>query len=223
MTNHDGAREQESTLPDERAPLLSGPGTKGNVRDFTSNGTGSSLPDRQSKSPTLQDDADENTPMPRAQVLILCIATLCAPIAAMVIFPFIPEMLYRTGKIREEDLGFWAGIMEAAFSLAQVLVLVQYGRASDRFGRKPCLVLSLVGISFFMTLFGFSTQFWQMLVTRTMAGFFAGVPVVVRSAISEMVPRKHRARAFSWNEFAHSTGLCLGPLIGQPSHRRVWE
>lgn len=59
-------------------------------------------------------------------------------------------------------------------SIAQMLTMIPWGRASDRYGRKPILVISLIGIAVSLGLFGFSRNLWQMILFRVLGGFFAG-------------------------------------------------
>lgn len=63
---------------------------------------------------------------------------------------------------------------ESLFSITQMLLMVPWGWAADRFGRKPVLVFSLLGISVATALFGLSTSVWQMIAFRCFAGVFAG-------------------------------------------------
>jgi len=66
---------------------------------------------------------------------------------------------------------------ESLFSLTQMLLMIAWGRAADRFGRKPILVLSLLGVAVATALFGLSKQIWQMIFFRCLAGVFAGTVV----------------------------------------------
>jgi MFS family permease len=66
---------------------------------------------------------------------------------------------------------------ESLFSLTQMLVMISWGRAADRLGRKPILVVSLVGVAMATSIFGLSKAVWQMIVFRCLAGVFAGTIV----------------------------------------------
>lgn len=63
---------------------------------------------------------------------------------------------------------------ESMFSLTQMCLMILWGRAADRIGRKPVLVFSLAAISVFTALFGLSQTIWQMILVRCCAGLFAG-------------------------------------------------
>jgi MFS family permease len=56
-------------------------------------------------------------------------------------------------------------------------------QASDRYGRKPVLVGSLLGVAVATSLFGMSQSLWQMIVFRCVAGVFAGTVVTVRAML----------------------------------------
>lgn len=112
-------------------------------------------------------------------------------------------MIHETSNVSEEDVGFYSGLIvssrpsyravahehdlmgcigltqgqESLFSLVQMMTMIAWGRAADRFGRKPILVVSLVGISVGTALFGFSKSIWQMAMCRCFAGVFAGTLV----------------------------------------------
>ncbi|XXH00946.1 hypothetical protein Hte_007297 [Hypoxylon texense] len=165
----------------------------------------------------------EDKPLPILQILFLCYARLVEPIAFFSIFPFINQMVQENGHLDEVDVGFYGGLIESLFSLTQMLVMLLWGRAADRWGRKPVLVLSLVGVSASTSSFGFSRSIWQMVVLRCLAGVFAGTIVTIRTMISEHSTPRTQARSFSWFAFTGNLGLFIGPLIGgalaDPAHQ----
>lgn len=126
----------------------------------------------------------------------------------------------------EEDVGFYAGLIESLFSLTQMLVMLFWGKAADRWGRKPVLVTSLLGVAVSTSLFGLSRSIWQMIVLRCLAGVFAGTIVTIRTMIAEHSTPRTQARAFSWFAFTSNIGIFLGPLIGgvlaDPAHQYPW-
>ena len=157
---------------------------------------------------------DDENPLPLLQIFLLCYARLVEPVACFCIFPFINQMIKDTGDIDNEDVGFYSGVIESLFSLTQMFVMIPWGRASDRIGRKPVLCLSLFGMTFTTAIFGLSQSIWQMILFRCLAGVFAGTVVTVRTMISENSTQKTQARAFSFFAFASNLGIFLGPLLG---------
>ncbi|KAF2855015.1 MFS general substrate transporter [Plenodomus tracheiphilus IPT5] len=153
-------------------------------------------------------------PLPKTQIFLLCFTSISGPIAFFSIFPYINFMIENIGNVEKEDVGFYSGLIESLFSATQMCVMILWGRASDRFGRKPVLVLSLLGMSAATTLFGMSSSLWQMVVFRCTAGVFAGTVVTVRAMFSEISTKQTQARAFSFFSFAYNLGIFIGPLIG---------
>jgi MFS family permease len=98
--------------------------------------------------------------------------------------------------------------------MTQMLTMIFWGRAADRWGRKPVLVSSLAGLSIAVSLFGVSKTIPQMILFRSSAGMFAGTIVTVRAMVTENSTAKTQARAFSFFAFAGNVGIFLGPLIG---------
>jgi MFS family permease len=145
--------------------------------------------------PSSGSDEDEK-PMPVGQILLLCYARLVEPIAYFAIFPYISEMAKSNGNLETSD------------------VVIPWGRAADRFGRKPVLVISLIGVSCATALFGTAQTIWQMILYRCIAGVFAGTIVTIRTMLAEHSTPKTQARTFSWFAFTGNLGIFLGPLLG---------
>lgn len=208
----------------ERTPLLrTGSGatlTQSNQTTNTSNGVSKndSFSDETIQADDPRQDGStsnqDQIPFDSKQIILLCYASLAEPIAFFSIFPFINEMIYRTGEYAESDVGFWSGLIESLFSLVQMLLMIFYGRMADRLGRKPVLVFSLLGVSVAVSLFGLSRTVTQMVLLRCLAGMFAGSVVTIRVMLSENCDKAGQARAFSWYMFTRNLGIFLGPLIG---------
>ncbi|RDL36140.1 Major facilitator superfamily transporter [Venustampulla echinocandica] len=163
---------------------------------------------------TNGDDEDADRPLPAFQILVLCFARLIEPFAFFGIFPFINKMIWETGGLDEADVGFYSGQIESSFSLTQMFLMISWGRAADRIGRKPVLVFSLAGISIATAIFGLSKSIPQMVIFRCCSGIFAGTVLTIRAMITENSTPRTQARAFSFFAFSGNLGMFLGPLLG---------
>lgn len=206
-------------VADESTPLIAAseagevqPKQNGQIPHNQANGGAT----HKSTTTTDQDGSqeDEDKPLPVTQIVLLCYASLAEPVAYFSIFPYINEMIHLKGGVDETNVGFWSGMIESLFSLVQMVLMIFYGRAADRLGRKPVLVFSLLGVSVATALFGMGQSLWQMVLLRCLAGCFAGSVVTIRTMISENCTRKNQARAFSWYMFVRNVGIFLGPLFG---------
>lgn len=219
-------------LTSEQTPLLANehvaPTSDAVVAEATmKNGPSGTSPTIGTATPSRSDDSSETAiegasenneqnekPLPVTQILLLCFARVCEPLAFFCIFPFINQMCARNGNLQPADTGFYSGLIESLFSLTQMLVMIIWGRLSDRFGRKPVLVISLCGVAVFTGLFGAAQTIWQMIVFRCLAGVFSGTIITIRTMIAEHSTQKTQARAFSWFAFSGNLGIFFGPLMG---------
>lgn len=56
-------------------------------------------------------DVEDDTPLPKTQIFLLCYARVVEPVAFFTIFPFINKMLLETGNMKEGDVGFYTGLI----------------------------------------------------------------------------------------------------------------
>lgn len=161
-----------------------------------------------------EEDQDDTRPLPTWQIFWLCFARLVEPMAFFSIFPYINQMVKDNGHLAETDVGFYSGLIESLFSLTQAAVMILWGRAADRTGRKPILVASLLGVSVATSIFGMARTLGQMILFRCLAGVFAGTIVTIRTMLSELSTSQTQAKAFSWFAFSGNLGILLGPVLG---------
>ncbi len=113
------------------------------------------------------------------------------------------------------DVAKWAGVASAAFSITQAFTGVLWGRASDRWGRKPTIMVGAIFAMASSLLFGFSQSLAWVLVARAMAGGTSGNVGTFRTAVAEMVPEKElQPRAFSLMPLVYTMGSIFGPGLG---------
>ncbi|KAG8790969.1 hypothetical protein FRC12_010499 [Ceratobasidium sp. 428] len=156
------------------------------------------------------------TPLPMKQLSILLLMGLCEPITATVIYPFIAELVNKTGVTGgdSEKIGYYAGLIESVFFLTESLFVLQYGRASDRLGRRPVLMFGLFGLALSIFSFGLSKTFGGLLFSRALAGALNGNIGVSKSMITELTDETNQAQCFAFMPITWSTGSTLGPFIG---------
>ncbi|KAF2666182.1 MFS general substrate transporter [Microthyrium microscopicum] len=153
--------------------------------------------------------------LPWQQFSILALVRFSEPIAMTSVFPYLPAMIQSFPRVDPADVGFWTGTAAAIFSLAQCFTAIAWGRASDRFGRKPVILLGLLNTMLTSLLWGFSTNLPMALTARALSGAGNGNVGIIRTMIAELCPWKElQPRAFSLMPLVYSVGSVIGPSIG---------
>lgn len=148
--------------------------------------------------------------------LRLALCRICEPIAFMSIFPYAYYMV-ASFKITNNDtqIAVYAGMLTSSFALAEFSTGVVWGRVSDRMGRKPVLIMGLIGTALSMILFGFSRNLQTALLARALGGLLNGNVGVLQTTVAELVTRKdHQPRAYSIMPFVWCLGSIIGPALG---------
>jgi MFS family permease len=112
------------------------------------------------------------------------------PISLTSVYPYLPAMIQSFPGVKPADVGFWTGTASAIFSVAQAFTAIPWGRASDTWGRKPILLICLFNTMLTSLFWGFSTNLWQALVTRALAGAGNGNVGIIRTMVAELCPWK---------------------------------
>ncbi|KAK5074051.1 hypothetical protein LTS08_008011 [Lithohypha guttulata] len=152
--------------------------------------------------------------LPKQQLTILAICRFAEPVAMTSVYPYIPEMI-KSFHVPTNSIAKYAGLLSLVFSLSQALVGISWGRASDKIGRKPTIMIALSCTMMSSLLFGFSTSLPMAFLTRSMQGLSNGNVGIIRTAVAELVPQKElQPRAFSIMPLIWTIGSIFGPSIG---------
>jgi len=107
-----------------------------------------------------------------------------------------------------------AGLLAAAMAVTWALAAPFAGVLSDRFGRRPLIVMALLGLGAVTLGAGLASSFGVLLVMRTLAGVFGGFgPAVVIAAAGDLFPPARRGMAMGWANL----GFSMAALVGVPS------
>jgi multidrug resistance protein len=106
------------------------------------------------------------------------------------------------------------GVLVASFSLMQFVVAPQWGRLSDRIGRRPVLLVGLAGSAVSYLLFALAPNFWVLLLSRLVAGAMGATVNVAQAYLADITSPDRRARAMGLIGAAFGLGFVVGPAIG---------
>ncbi|KAG0463835.1 hypothetical protein HPP92_019904 [Vanilla planifolia] len=158
---------------------------------------------------------EANRGMPYKVFIHVWLVTLCAALPISSLFPFLYFMIrdLHVAK-RVEDIGFYAGFVGSSFMLGRALTSVLWGIVADRYGRKPVIVIGIVTVVIFNTLFGLSTSYWMAIVTRFLLGCLNGLLGPIKAYSVEVAPKEYQAVGISLVTTAWGIGLVIGPSLG---------
>lgn len=106
------------------------------------------------------------------------------------------------------------GVLFASFSLAQFLATPVLGRLSDKYGRKPVLLICLFGTSVSLAMFASATSIPMLFIARLIDGVTGGNISVAQAVIADSTSGEERAKAFAMLGASFGVGFTLGPAIG---------
>ncbi|THH19030.1 hypothetical protein EW146_g2063 [Bondarzewia mesenterica] len=183
-----------------------------------------------------KDSKVPRTSLPKWQLFLVILVMFAEPVSSTVIYPFINAFVRETGITEgdEKKTGYYAGVIvrhifpqsihcsltcflfhrNLFFFVGEAVTVVHWGRASDRIGRKPILIMGLVILAASMFSFGLSKGYWLLVVSRFVQGVANGNIGVTKSVMGELTDSTNMARAFGYIPLQWAAGVTIGPLIG---------
>ncbi len=158
--------------------------------------------------------------------LIVLMFTAFVDMAGLfMVVPLIPFYVSRLGAGGvsvfgfEVDEGTLLGLVVSSFTVAQLLSAPFWGRFSDRFGRRPVMLVALTASAAAYLLFGFAETLWLLLLSRVVQGAGGGTVGVIQAYVADAVEPAQRARALGWLSASTNLGVALGPVLGSTAVR----
>ncbi|KAL2676480.1 hypothetical protein Neosp_010238 [[Neocosmospora] mangrovei] len=117
--------------------------------------------------------------------------------------------------ISDKDASFYAGLLVSAYAVAEALTSMGWGLLSDHIGRKPVVLLGLVGVGISSLIFGLAKQYWVALLARFIGGALNGNVSVMQTMVAEMVKLpEHEPKAYAVQPFVWTLGGIIGSAMG---------
>ncbi len=152
------------------------------------------------------------TQRPAAMGFIL-ITVLIDMVSIGLIIPVLPHLV-GTFTATPAEQAFWFGAVSFAFGIANFFGSPVLGALSDRFGRRPVLLIGFSGLalSFFVT--GLATALWMLIAVRLFSGAMQANAAVANAYVADITPPEDRARRFGLLGAMFGVGFILGPVMG---------
>ncbi|MEM7048616.1 MAG: MFS transporter [Acidobacteriota bacterium] len=126
----------------------------------------------------------------------------------LIVLPLLPFYAQRFGAT-PADVGYLVG----AFSFMQLVSAPFWGRLSDRWGRRPIILTSLVTSAVAFVFFALAQSLWMLFLSRLIQGAAGGTVGVIQAYVSDAAGPGQRAKALGWVTAATSAGVMLGPAV----------
>ncbi len=146
------------------------------------------------------------------RISVLMATAFVDMIGFAILFPLLPFY-----ALRFNAEPWVIGWLIAAFSIVQLVVAPMWGRFSDRYGRRPAILLGLCTSAVAFVIFGFANSLALLLVTRLVQGIGGGTTGVLQAYVADAFAPRERSKALGWLSAATSAGVMIGPAIGSLS------
>jgi DHA1 family multidrug resistance protein-like MFS transporter len=146
----------------------------------------------------------------RRNIMILFFTLIVIMMGFGMIIPILPFYVESFGATGSE-----LGLLMAIFATAQFFFAPVWGQFSDRYGRKPILLIGVFGNALSLLLFGLSTQLWMLFASRALAGMLSAATLPTAMAfIGDSTSEEERGGGMGMINAAMGIGVVIGPGVG---------
>jgi len=159
-------------------------------------------------------NAEASHPPRRAALAFILVTVSLDMLAFGIVIPVLPKLVLDFTGRSATNAAWWQGVFGTVFAAIQFFFAPVLGALSDRFGRRPVILLSCFGLSLDYALIALAPNLWWLLAGRAIAGFCSASISVPSAYIADVTPPEKRAAAFGAIGAAFGVGFILGPFIG---------
>src|SRR6266566_8544276 len=148
--------------------------------------------------------------MKRSPLLVIFITIFIDLVGFGIVIPVLPYYAEgsRFGATPRE-----VGLLFASYSVMQLIFSPVLGRLSDKYGRRPILLISLLGTCLGFLILGFATTLWMLFVGRIIDGISGGNIGTAQAYIADTTTEENRAKGMGLIGAAFGMGFILGPPL----------
>ncbi len=167
------------------------------------------------ENPYEESPAAPGAKKPRKAAMIFIFFTLLIDIIGIgIIIPVLPQLIqsFLGGDISRA--GFWGGIITTSYAVTQFFFAPIVGSLSDRFGRRPILLLAMAGLAIDYSIQATAPTLAWLFVGRVIAGIMGASFTTANAYIADISTDENRARNFGLMGAAFGLGFAIGPALG---------
>src|SRR4051812_47263689 len=160
------------------------------------------------------DDVKASAPVRSAAFVFVFITVLLDMVAIGVIIPVLPRLVVGFVGGDAARGADYLGLFGTAWALMQFLCSPIHGVLSDRFGRKPLILFSNVGLGLDYIVMALAPNLWWLFAGRVISGICAASISTAYAYIADVTPADQRAARFGMLGVAFGAGFVFGPALG---------
>src|SRR5215207_3423349 len=155
-----------------------------------------------------------------AKLMVLMAAAFLDMVGLLIVIPILPFYARRLGGEGFNIAGVHFGIgtvvamLVSTFTIAQLVSAPIWGRFSDRYGRRPALLVGLTAAAIAYVVFAYADSLWLLFLSRIVQGAGGGTVSVIQAYVADATRPEDRAKSLGWLSAATNAGVALGPLLG---------
>jgi len=149
-----------------------------------------------------------------ASFIFIFVSAIACAISIGIMVPVLPNLLKQFNGGDTANAADWGVIFNVCGGLMSFVAGPILGLLSDRFGRRPVLLVSLSGLGLDFLFMAFAPSLGWLFVGRLISGATSGVFSTANAYVADVTLPEKRARAFGWMGAAFSIGFMAGPFIG---------
>ncbi len=130
------------------------------------------------------------------------------------IMPVMPDLIREIEGTDLSNAAVWGGLLATIFALMQFFFGPTVGNLSDRYGRRPVLLISLVVMSFDYVLMAVAGTMWLLILGRVIGGITAATQATAAAYMADVSKPEEKAANFGLIGAAFGVGFVLGPILG---------
>ena len=130
-----------------------------------------------------------------------------------IVMPVMPRLIMDLGHMSIDSAAVFAGWLGAGYAVMQFVFAPIIGNLSDRYGRRPVLLASVLAMGIDYTILGFAPALWFLVIGRVVAGMTGASWSAAYAYIADITPPDKRAASFGMMGMAFGFGFIAGPAL----------
>lgn len=161
---------------------------------------------------------------PQTRLIILMVTAFMDMVGLLMVLPILPFYTRRMlgqGPLWHflDSLGMGGegtvmAVLVSSFAIAQLISAPMWGRVSDKFGRRPALLIGMAASGIAYVVFAFAGSLELIFLSRLVQGAGGGTVGVIQAYVADATEPKDRSKSLGWLSAATNAGVAIGPVLG---------